>query len=413
MKITILSNFFYPEKTGIGVTATDCALFLASLRHEVVVITTMPYYPNWEVPSEYRKHLFLSEIYKGLPIERVWLYVPKQPSTLKRIVHELSGSSLMILKGLFLKTNLILCISPPLTLGFLAAILAKLKRVPYWCYIKDIQPDAAINLGMLKNPLLRKLSQWMEKQMYKHSDRILVLSEGMSENIHAKSISKEKIAIVPDSIDTSELQSNVKNDIASSKFRRKYGLESKFLVLYSGNLGIKHNVEIIVECARKLRDDENLFFAIVGDGAAKKRVEKLISEYKLTNVGLFPLCERSDLGDMLASADVLLAPQRKEVVDIVVPSKLLAYLTSGSAVIASADGESESAKLLKQHQAGEVVDAENVDHLSAQIQKLQDSPSLRKKLGQNGIELIKSHFDHQVVIDKYYAPLFGEQSSQD
>ena len=90
MKVLLMTNFFHPEKTGIGVTATDCARFVRGLGHDVTVLTTLPYYPDWEVFPEYRGKFFSREELEGIPVLRTWLYVPKEPSTLKRILHEIS-----------------------------------------------------------------------------------------------------------------------------------------------------------------------------------------------------------------------------------------------------------------------------------------------------------------------------------
>ncbi len=405
MRVLLLSNFYFPEKTGIGVTATDCARFIKELGHKVTVVTTMPYYPEWEVPEEYRSSFYRAETIFDIPVKRVWLYVPKTPSTLKRILHELSGSTLSFLRSLFIRTDLVLCMSPPLTLGFASLVLAKLRGKKYWCCIKDIQPDAAIDLGMLNNPLMKSVSFWMERHMYRGAEKILVLSEGMGGNIIAKGVPKEKIVVVPDSIDCRELAATDRSRY-ETEFRQGHNLGNSFVVLYSGNLGIKHNVEIIAECAALLRDNPDVRFFICGEGAAKPAVATIIEREKLTNITLLPLCPREELGDMLCSADVLLAPQRKEVRDIVVPSKLLAYLSTGRPIVASATSDSESAKLLRENQAGLVVEPENAAELVKALLRLKDNEAEAKSLGQCGAELVKTRYDHSIVKERYYEPLF-------
>ena len=405
MKVLLITNFFAPEKTGIGVTATDCAKFISDLEHEVVVVTGMPYYPEWKVHRQYRGKLFYNETIEGIPVKRSWLYVPRQPSTLKRIIHEISLSGMAFFRALCIPGDLILCISPALSLAFVSAILSKIKRKKFWCSIKDIQPDAAIDLGMLKNKWIIKFSKFMESFVYNTAEKIIVLSDGMKQNIANKGIAEEKIAVVPDSIDISELSVEPNS---GSRFRKANSLEDKFLVLYSGNLGIKHNVELIVECAKELQKETEIYFAVVGRGAAQESLERKIEDYQLENIKLYPLVEREDLGDMLCSADLLLAPQKREVVDIVVPSKLLAYLTSKRPIIASVNSSSEAARLLTKYNAGVVTEPENSKDLAQAILSCRENPQWAAKLGEAGFNLVASSFDHSVILKRYYQPLFGE-----
>ena len=407
MRVLVFTSYFYPEKTGIGVTATDCARFIKSYGHDVTVVTAMPFYPEWRIHDEYRGKFLCTEELEGIVVKRHWLYVPERLSTLKRIIYELSFGSLAFVRLLFSRYDLLIIISPPLSAGVVAVVVNMLRRKKLWSYIKDIQPDAAITLGMLRNKFVIAVSRWMEKVLYQNSDKVLVLSEGMKRNIAAKDVASEKLEVVPDSIDIDELYCKSAHDRAISRFRKKYNLQDRFLVLYSGNLGVKHNVEIIVECAQRLAADKEIFFAIVGQGASRPRLEEMIAEHKLENVGLFPLAERVDLPDMLCSADVLLAPQRREVIDIVVPSKLLSYLGSGRPVIASAHPDSEAATILTTHDAGILIPPEEPDELAAKVQKVKSEPEWAAAIGSRGRELVRGMFHHDVVRDGPYGRLFG------
>lgn len=404
MKVLIISQCFYPEKTGISVTATDCANFISEFGHKVSVICGMPFYPEWKIHNEYKRKLLCTETLGSLTLKRVWLYVPAKATTLKRIIHELSFSLLASLRALFRRFDLLICISPPLTAGFVAAIISIVRRRKLWLFVKDIQPDAAVGLGMLRNKRIIKLMFWVEKFIYDRSEKVLVLSEGMARNLESKDVPRAKIIIVPDSIDIEELSATAS---AGSKFRREYSLEDKFLILYSGNIGVKQNPTIIVECAKRLAHRSDVFFAIVGEGAMKATVQSLIDQYGLQNIAMYPLRERADLGDMLSSADILLAPQRKEVIDIVVPSKMIAYLTSRKPVLASAHPQSEIARMLNEHDAGVIVEPENVEAMVDAILSLKEDRKKAMEIGGRGYTFVSTHFSHQVVKEKYYKQLFS------
>jgi colanic acid biosynthesis glycosyl transferase WcaI len=403
MRVLLTSLYFYPEKVGISVTATDCAKFIADFGHEVSVICGMPFYPEWKIHRDYENRLWTTEKLENISLKRVWLYVPQKPSPIKRILHEAVFSFLVLLRSIIQRFDLLLCISPPLTLGFISVLVAMVKRKKHWFFVKDIQPDAAVDLGMIRNKKLIKLMFWVEKFIYAHSEKIIVLSEGMARNLMAKGVPREKVLIIPDSIDVRELASR-KNGVG--KFRRRYALDDRFLVLYSGNIGVKQNPAIIVECAKLLKDNPVIFFAVVGEGAMKEPVQELIDKYGLSNIRIFPLCERFELGDMLASADVLLAPQRREVKDIVVPSKLLAYFASKRPVLAAAHPSSEVAKIINENRVGIVVAPEDVEAMANGILSLKMDKNKADEIGERAYQFLSSTFSHEIVKEKFYKPLF-------
>lgn len=408
MRVLIISQCFFPEKTGISVTATDCARFVAEFGHEVSVICGMPFYPEWRVHEQYRRKLFCTELLESLTLKRVWLYVPATASTMKRILHELSFSLFAGMRALFQRFDLLICISPPLTAGFVAALISIIRRKRLWFFVQDIQPDAAVDLGMLRNKRIIELLFWIERFIYSRSEKVLVLSEGMARNLEAKGVPRSALLVIPVSVDIEEL---TPKSFGLSNFRRQYSLEEKFLVLYSGNIGVKQNPTIMVECARRLAHRNDIFFAVVGEGAMKKTVQDLIDEYRLANIRILPLRERSELGDMLTSADVLLAPQRKEVVDIVVPSKMIAYLTSKKPVLASAHAESEIARMLKENDAGVIIEPENVETMVEAILALKEDRQRGLEIGKRGYEFVSANFAHEVVKERFYKPLFSNSGN--
>jgi colanic acid biosynthesis glycosyl transferase WcaI len=403
MKILFLTANFYPEKTGISVVATDCARFVSEFGHEVTVVCAMPYYPEWRIHRDYHRKIAISEQYHGMKLRRIWLYVPARPSAVKRILHELSFSLFAFLRSTFRRCDMIFCVSPPLTLGLTAAALSFLRRKPFWLYIMDVQPDAAIELGMIRNPTLVRFLSWAEKFIYKHSAKILLLSDGMVRNLGQKGVPREKLSLLPYSVNVEELR---QSEAPRSNFRKINGLDSKFIVMYTGNLGVKQNPTTIVECARLLADDEEIFFLLVGDGAMKEEVVRRIDQYRLKNIRLLPLCERKEFGGLLSSADVLLAPQRREVVDIVLPSKLLSYFASGKPVLASAHPKSDAATILRESGAGVVVAPGDIEAMVDGILYLKNHPDEAREIGRRGHALVLKRFSKEVVKEQYYKPLF-------
>jgi colanic acid biosynthesis glycosyl transferase WcaI len=408
MKVLLITQYFFPEKTGISVVATDSARFISEYGHEVSVICDMPFYPEWKIHSDYKGRVFCTEMLGDLKLRRVWLYVPAKASTVRRILHELSFTLLASLRALVQRFDLLICISPPLTAGFGAALVSMIRRKRLWFFVQDIQPDVAVELGMIGNKRVLKLMYWVEGFIYSRSERVIVLSEGMARKLETKGVVRSKLSIIPVSIDIKELSSGT---LVTGGFRRRYFLEDKFLVLYSGNIGVKHNPEIIVECAKRLTHFNDIFFAVVGEGAMKETVQDLIDKYRLANIRIYPLCERSELGEMLSSSDVLLAPQRKGVLDLVIPSKITSYLTSRRPVLASAPSRSEVARMLKDNGVGVVVEPENVDMMVEAILALKENRQRGVEIGKRGYEFVSANFSHEVVKERFYKPLFSKNAN--
>ena len=176
------------------------------------------------------------------------------------------------------------------------------------------------------------------------------------------------------------------------------------MILYSGNMGVKQNISVILESARYLHDikENNIMFYIVGDGAEKKQIEKLKNTWNLENVFILPLVPKSELVDMLQSADIVLITQKEEVVDILFPSKLLTILAAGCAVVASGNPASELNRVVRESKCGVTVNANDYEAISQKIIELKNSPDLLNKYRLNARIYARTHFDRQIIMPKMY-----------
>ena len=406
MKIALLSAYFHPEKTGIGVTATDCGRFLEALGHEVSVITAMPFFPGWKIYPQYKNKLGSREALGSIKVYRNWLYVPATQTTMSRIAHELSFAFLSFLRVLTVPHDLLICVSPLFSSTFLATFACLVRRKEMWILIKDLQPDTAIELGMLTNRLVIAVTRLMEKWIYFRCDKILVPSEGCLARVLVKGVPREKLAIVPDSIDVAEFAETVRP--TPNGFRDEYNLVDKFLVVHSGALTEKHDLETILGAAEILREERDVFFAIVGQGTQEERLRDLISALELENVKIYPLRERELFAEMLHSADVLVMSMRDEVIDVLLPSKLLCYLSTGTPVIAVAHPDSEAAKILARTRSGILVAPSDIRTLADAVMEIRENMGRYSKRARSARAYMVEHFDHAVVLDRYYRPLFEQ-----
>ena len=374
MNIWLYGINYAPELTGIGKYSGEMGGWLAKEGHQVKAITGFPYYPNWEVQKPYTGRWWKKEQpRKGETIIRCPLYVPQQPSALKRIVHEFSfllSSSMALLLALFQKCDVIVCIVTPFHLGIPARLFSWLKGVPMVYHIQDLQVDAAEDLKMIKNKSLLRLMKAIERWILGKTNWISTISDGMIKKIETKGIAAQKILFFPNWVDTDFIYPLSKED----SLKEPLGFStSDRIVLYSGNLGVKQGLENIIEVARNLRSVANLFFVIVGEGGAKDQLQQLVKADQLDNVCFFPLQDYDKLAALLAMADLHLVLQKKAASDLVMPSKLTTILAAGAAAIITAEPGSTLHEIVAQYELGLIIEPDNPVSLLQGIREALDN----------------------------------------
>jgi colanic acid biosynthesis glycosyl transferase WcaI len=381
MKVLILSINYWPEVTGIGAFTTCRAEYLAAVGHEVEVCTTFPYYPEWKVPQGYAGKFTLREERNGVQVSRSYAYIPSSATSLKRVLHEASFIVSSMIGAFFHKRpDLLLVVSPPLGLAVPAIVLSRLWRVPYIFDVEDLQPDSAAELNMLPSWALTFLYK-VERAAYRNAALVTTLTNGMRDRIIGKGVPAERVELLEARVDDSLFNIGAKE---GSTFRERYGLQNKFLVTHSGNMGVKQGLDVIVDAALLNKSDDSVHFLLVGDGAVCDRIRQRVAELELNNVSFLPLLEAEDFRGLLAASDICLLTQQKSVSEIAFPSKIVTYLAAGRPVIASVNPSSEVAQTLCESGAGRVVAPEDGAALLDAIQEFR-SADLRE-YGQNARE---------------------------
>jgi colanic acid biosynthesis glycosyl transferase WcaI len=373
LRILVLSINYWPDETGIAAFNTWRCEHLASRGHQVTICTGPPYYPEWRVPAKYRGKLFQREVRNGVTILRSWMFVPQTLNTKKRILHEASYLASSFVRALSAeRPDLIFVVSPPLGLALTAATLSRLWRVPFVFDVEDLQPDAAVELGMMKGRALLRALYRVERLAYERAALVSTITEGMRQRIVEKGIDPAKIVLFPPRADSS--LSTLRERTDGSAFREKYGLQGKLIISHSGNMGVKQGLEVILDAAARSRQLETIQFLFVGDGAMRPHLEAQARSCDLKNVRFLPLLENDLFQEMLAATDIALITQQRIVSNIVFPSKTVTLLSAGCSVIASVNSESEVARVVLRSGAGLVVEPENPEALLNAILQLSKCP---------------------------------------
>ncbi len=343
------------------------------------MVSTFPYYPWWKKPAEARWKLYQISHLKGVKLIRCWHYVPKKPSTVTRLLHELSFLTTSALRGFFLGApDLYIVVSPPLFLGIGAFLVSRLKRRPFLFHVQDLQPDAALGLGMIKPGLAVKMLYALEKWSYRLAAAVSGICDGMLDAFRRKELPSSKILYFPNWIPDAPKQ--VETGVS---FRAANGISADTpLIAYSGNVGVKQGLEVVVEAASLAERDSSaglLHWAICGEGAAKPALEKMIGTQATRSVHLYPLQPDNLYHAMLGETDINLITQQRGSGQFFFPSKLLSILQFGRPVLAVADDTSELSRAVRAGDFGLVVAPGDAKALKEAALQILQAPSEQKK----------------------------------
>lgn len=355
-RLAIVTSNYWPEPTGTSQTVSEFGEYAVRHGLDVRVVTSMPYYPQWRIWPEYRGRLWSVEDRLGLRIYRSWHWVSDPPSALTRVLHEMTLTffALCHLLRVLWWSDVAYVVSPALGFAFAGIVVARLLGRPVVLVIKDVQPDAAVELGMVRSRVFIGVARFLSRWMYRLAGEIHTLGDGMRRRILVAAEAPVRVRVVPDTIDPDEL---APVPAADNEFRRRFVPDGVFAVVHTGNMGKKQDLHLLLRAARRLRGEPSVRFYVFGDGAVKQEFLRLRDEWSLDNVLHFPLQERRLLPHMLSGADLLLISQLPAVVDIVVPSKLITAMAAGAAIVAACAPDSETARIVEESGGGVVIPA--------------------------------------------------------
>jgi colanic acid biosynthesis glycosyl transferase WcaI len=308
------------------------------------------------------------------------------------------------------RPDLLLVESPPLGLALTAGFLKRLWGIPVVYDVMDLQPDAAADLGMLRDGMLMRFLYRLEKYAYNQADLVSTLTEGMRRQIVEKSIAPDKVTLFAARADSALQQ--LQRGIGGQSFRRAHGLEGKFVVLYTGNMGVKQGLDVILSAAELSRDRAEIIYLLAGDGVVRRDTESRASALGLSNVQFLPVQPRDQLCQMLAAADLCLITQQRTVANIVFPSKTATFMAAGCPVVASVNPGSAVASILERSCAGLVVAPEKPVSLFEAIVTLQGDARGRSEMSKAGRKFAREHWDENVILSKMESELLNVARSQ-
>ena len=402
MRIVIWGINYAPEPTGIGPFNTGMAEWFASCGHDVEVVTAFPYYPRWKKRPDDRSRLFRTDQVNGVTVRRCWHYVPEKVTTVRRILHEASFLLFSFLRVLFLRrADVIVAVSPPLPLGLPVWLVSRLWRVPYFLHVQDLQPDAAVGLGMLKPGLFTRLLYAIESFSYRGAAGVSGISSGMMNAFQMKGVEARRRVYFPNWVpDERPARCSAEQRAAvRAEFCRQYNIPTDtFLYVYSGNIGNKQGLSVLVDAAARAKSSRPLWWVVAGDGAGKAALVRHAGENAVANMVFLPLQSDDGFEALMVAADACVITQQKGTGQYFFPSKLLTSLSRRKPILAVADHSSELAQAVVEGSLGVVVppdDVAAVAHAAAAMAEA--SVGQLTQWGRNGATWVGRFARHTVL----------------
>ena len=399
MKLKLISEFFYPYQTSTQKILTELAEDLVEQGLDVSVLTTKNAY------REEKQTLKKYEVYKGIKIKRIAASSFSRDSFIGRILNYLTFTTGILFNLLFKNDyDKILFVSNPPLVPFIGYLVNKLRRKPYVYLVHDVYPDVAIKLGVIKpQSLIAKMMNFMNNKIYQNAEKIIVLGEDMKKVIVKKGISPDKIVIITNWADsTKNYPVNVSDD-----FYKKYQLNNKFNILYTGNISKVHAIDSVLELARRLKGHSDIQFMIVGDGNRKQYIEEVKRSENLDNISLANYMFGEEYNTLLNCANIFITTLQDGIEGLGVPSKTYTYMSVHKPLLAVMSETSEIGKMVNQYQLGAQYNAGSEDEMAKFILNQKNNIDVYNGYCQNVKETFNQFYERKKVTQRFYEELIG------
>jgi colanic acid biosynthesis glycosyl transferase WcaI len=397
--VLFLNRSYWPDAEATGQLLTELCEDLAN-AFEVTVIAGQPNQNPADIPFK----SWGRQRRAGVTIRRVPHLRLEKRSLVGRGLNMLTYFvSAAVIAMFAVRPAVVVVETDPFLLAFLGRFLQWRHRCRLVVYLQDIYPDIAVAIGRVRDGWLTRVLRRLLFAVYRCADRVVVLGQDMRAVLTEARIPPERIAVLPNWVDTARIFPAP----APNQFREREGLSGRFVVMYSGNLGLCQNLDEVLEAAKLLRKRENIQLMFIGDGASRARLEKAARDRQLDNVRFLPYQPKNELAQSLSAADLQLVPVDPRITGCLVPSKLYGILAAGVPVLAIADERSEVSRVVRESATGQVVPPGNPELLAESIGWFADHPRERKAMGCRARQLAVQEYDRKMATGRF-GKLIGE-----
>jgi colanic acid biosynthesis glycosyl transferase WcaI len=294
--------------------------------------------------------------------------------------------------------DLVLCMTDPPIIGDIGVIVGRRFDAPVLVISQDVFPEIATELGRLGNPAVVGVLRGLVGAYLRRADRIVAIGETMRKRLEAKGAEPDRLRVIPNWVDTKAITPQPREN----EWTQRHGLAGKFVVMHSGNVGHAQDLDSLVRAATFLRDLDDLRIVIAGFGARHAEMVRLAHRLEVEEtVRFLPYQPRSLLPFSLASADVHVVGLARGLAGYVVPSRLYGILSAARPVVAAADEESETARIVAEVGCGLVIPPERPELLARTIRQLREGTHDLDEMGRRGREYVEREADRSVAMERY------------
>jgi len=394
----VITELYYPENNQTGYYMTGIAEGLSD-DFEVKVICGQPNYAAKGTLAPKK------EFHEGVEIFRVWGTTLDKNVIVFRLLNMLTLGASIFLKSLvkIKKGQLIVVVSAPPSLPFITAIAAKIRRARYNLIVQDKYPETLIAVGKTSPvsmfvKIFNKLNEWL----YNGAEKIIVVGRDMRELVEAqtkdKSGRKTVIEVIQNWASLEEIEPTRREH---NELLKELGISEKFVFLYAGNMGHPQDLESILECAEKLKDDERFHFLFLGSGVKRKWLETEARENSLTNVTILPPRPRAEQKLFLNACDVGFVSLVRGMRGVAMPSRTYNFLAAGKPILALTEENSEVARVIEEDRVGWIVPPSEPAKLLQVIYKIYDEQNFLGEIGKRARESALNKYSVKTAVSKY------------
>jgi glycosyltransferase involved in cell wall biosynthesis len=400
LRILYIHQYFASRKGHTGTRSYEFARNLVARGHEVTMLTSGR--ANAEFPV-CRGELCCEHHIDGIRVVSVAggyndPNLGTATSGWRRMLsfYEFARAATQAGRGLT-RPDVVFATHTPLTVGLAGASLGRHFGVPFVFEVRDLWPEALVNVGALRNPLATWWLSRMARSIYRRADHIVALSPGMKEGIVRTGVPDGKVTVIPNASDLDLFRP----DLDGSALRQQLGLGNRFAGIYFGAMGLANGLEYIVEAARILarRGDDRIVFVLHGSGGRRSELESLARRYNLANVVFSRLvADKNQVAHLVAGCDVCLTIYRATKEHTWSPNKMFDALAAGKPVLINVPGW--LGETIEHNRCGTSLDPQRPEALADAMQELAAQPDLCQQMGRNARALAEREFDRRLLADR-------------
>lgn len=402
-KLLVYAHYYYPDVASTGQILTELCEGMKD-TFDITVICVVPSYIG-KIEEKYKIKRIYKENINEINVVRVRVPEFQKSNKLSRTKNLLAYFFNSLIATFKLeKHDYIFTISQPPILGGVLGVLGKWIKGGKLIYnIQDFNPEQTMAIGYTKNKLLLNTAMMMDKFSCKQSNEVIVVGRDMQETLRNRFNNKKvpENTFINNWIDEKEIYPLNENHPKIIDFKEKYNLNDKFIIMYSGNIGLYYDLENIIKVIGKFNEREDVIFAFVGDGTVKKEIEDYATENKLSNVTFIPYQDKADLVYSLNSADIHWVVNAKGIKGVSVPSKLYGVMATGKPVLGVLDKGSEARLIVDECNCGVCTEPGNYNEIYNKIEYILNNKEKVKMLGKNGRKYLEKNLTKEVSINKY------------